>query len=159
MTNPAVREHQSPLEAALLDVHATLAALLVASDEQYAALVARDHGRLESVTRQQERLSSRLERAEAKRLETLGGTPLLTAIALLPADQALRVKSLSDTIAVAVKQLKERQHHASNLLEQSIELVGNTLNYLQRLVTVQSPAYGARGLAQSRQSLLVDGRA
>ncbi len=114
MTNPAVREHQSPLEAALLDVYATLAALLVASDEQYAALVARDHARLESVTRQQERLSSRLERAEAKR---------------------------------------------ANLLDQSIDLVGNTLNFLQRLVTVQSPAYGARGLAQSRQSLLVDGRA
>ena len=159
MTNPAVREHQSPLEAALLDVHATLAALLVASDEQYAALVARDHARLESVTRQQERLSSRLERAEAQRVEALGGTPLLSAIALLPADQAIRAKSLSDAIALAVKQLKERQNHAANLLEQSIELIGNTLNYLQRLVTVQSPAYGVRGVAQSRQSLLVDGRA
>jgi len=159
MTNPAVREHQSPLEAALLDVYATLAALLVASDEQYAALVARDHARLESVTRQQERLSSRLERAEAKRLEFLGGTPLLTAIALLPADQAIRAKSVSDAIAMAVKQLKDRQNHAANLLDQSIDLVVNTLNFLQRLVTVQSPAYGARGLAQSRQSLLVDGRA
>src|ERR1700704_5552254 len=104
MTNPAVRENQSPLEAALLDVHATLAALLVASDEQYAALVARDHARLESVTRQQERLSSRLERAGAKRLEGLGGTPLLSAIALQPADQASRVKSLSDAIALAVDQ-------------------------------------------------------
>jgi hypothetical protein len=159
MTNPAVRENQSPLEAALLDVHATLAALLVASDEQYAALVARDHARLESVTRQQERLSSRLERAEAQRLETLGGTPLLSAIALLPANQAIRAKSLTGAIALAVKQLKERQHHAANLLEQSIEMVGNTLHFLQRLVTVQPPAYGARGLAQSRQSLLVDGRA
>src|SRR6266581_2740123 len=159
MTNPAVREHQSPLEAALLDVYSTLAALLVASDEQYAALVARDHARLESVTRQQERLSSRLERAEAKRLEFLGGTPLLTAIALLPADQAICAKSVSDAIAMAVKQLKNRQNHAANLLDQSIDLVGNTLNFLQRLVTVQSPAYGARGLAQSRQSILVDGRA
>jgi flagellar biosynthesis/type III secretory pathway chaperone len=159
MTNPAVRESQSALEAALLDVHATLAALLVASDEQYAALVARDHARLESVTRQQERLSSRLERAEAKRLEALGGTPLLSAIALQPPDQASRAKSLSDAIALAVEQLKERQSHAANLLEQSIELVGSTLNFLQRLVTVQSPAYGVRGRAQSRQSLLVDGRA
>ena len=159
MTNPAVREHQSPLEAALLDVHATLAALLVASDEQYAALVARDHVRLESVTRQQERLSSRLARAEARRLEVLGGTPLLTSIALLPADQAIRAKSVSNAIAMAVKQLKDQQNHAANLLEQSIDLVGNTLNFLQRLVTVQSPAYGVRGVAQSRQSLLVDGRA
>src|SRR3977135_1658916 len=96
MTNPAVREHQSPLEAALLDVHATLAALLIASDEQYAALVARDHARLDSVTRQQERLSSRLERAEAKRLEVLGGTPLLSAIPLQPPDPASRGKALGD---------------------------------------------------------------
>ena len=68
-------------------------------------------------------------------------------------------QSVSDAIAMAVKQLKDRQNHAANLLEQSIELVGNTLNFLQRLVTVQSPAYGVRGVAQSRQSLLVDGRA
>src|SRR5713226_8418916 len=106
MTPAAAREHQSPLEAALLDVHATLAALLVASDEQYAAVVARDHARLENVTRQQERLSSRLEQAESRRLEALGGMPLLSAIALLAADQAARTKSLSDSIAVAVNQLK-----------------------------------------------------
>src|SRR5437762_13050769 len=149
MTFLADHEQQASLEAALLDVDATLADLLVASDEQYAALVARDHARLESVTRQQERLSSRLERAEAQRLETLGGTPLLTAIALLPADQAIRAKSLSDAIALAVKQLKERQNYAANLLEQSIELIDNTLNYLQRLVTVQSPAYGVRVVPQS----------
>jgi len=159
MTKPAVREHQSPLEAALLDVHATLAALLVASDEQYAALVARDHARLESVTRQQERLSSRLERAEAKRLEVLAGVPLMSAIAGLPEDQSARARWLSKAIASAVTELKGRQSHSASLLEQSIELVGNTLNFLQRLVTVQPPAYGARGLAQSRQSLLVDGRA
>jgi flagellar biosynthesis/type III secretory pathway chaperone len=159
MTNPAVRESQSPLEAALLDVHATLAALLVASDEQYAALVARDHAQLESVTRQQERLSSRLERAEAKRLEVLAGIPLASAIASLPASQSARARSISKAIAAAVTELKGRQMHSASLLEQSIELVGNTLNFLQRLVTVQSPAYGVRGVAQSRQSLLVDGRA
>ncbi len=159
MTNPAVRELQSPLEVALLDVHATLAALLVASHEQYTALVARDHARLESVTRQQERLSSRLERAEAKRIEVLAGAPLATAIASLPVDQAARASTLSQTIAAAVTELKARQTHSASLLEQSIELVGNTLNFLQRLVTVQPPAYGMRGVAQSRQSLLVDGRA
>lgn len=159
MTTPAVCEHQSPLEAALLDVHATLAALLVASDEQYAALVARDHARLEGVTRQQERLSSRLERAEAKRIEVLAGVPLASAIASLPADQSARARKISQAIAVAVKQLNERQNHAANLLEQSIDLFSQTLSFLQRLVTVQSPAYGARGMAVSRQSLLVDGRA
>jgi hypothetical protein len=159
MTPPAAREHQSPLEAVLLDVHTTLAALLVASDEQYAAVVARDHAWLEGVTRQQERLSSRLEHAEARRLDALGGVPLLAAIALLPADQAVRAKSLSDSIAVAVTELKERQNHTASLLEQSIVVVSHTLNFLQRLVTVQSPAYGIRGVPASRQSLLVDGRA
>jgi flagellar biosynthesis/type III secretory pathway chaperone len=158
-TTPAARDHQSLLEAALLDVHALLADLLVASDEQYAAVVARDHAWLENVTRQQERLSSRLERAESKRVIALGGLALADAIALLPADQALRTKSLSDSIAVAVNQLKQRQDHTASLLEQSIEVVGHTLNFLQRLVTVQSPAYGARGVPPSRQSLLVDGRA
>ncbi len=159
MTTPAAREHQSLLETALLDVDATLAELLVASDEQYAAVVARDHAWLENVTRQQERLSFRLEQAESKRLEALAGTPLLSAIALLPADQAVRTKSLSDSIGVAVNQLKERQNHTASLLEQSIELVSHTLNFLQRLVTVQTPAYGVRGIPASRQSLLVDGRA
>src|SRR6266851_2671829 len=118
MTNPAVRESQSPLEAALLDVHATLAALLVASDEQYGALVARDHARLEGVTRQQERLSSRLARAEAKRLEVLAGVPLASAIASLPAHQSARARNMSKAIAVAVTELKGRQTHSASLLEQ-----------------------------------------
>src|SRR5438105_2400066 len=151
MAIPAAREHQSPLESALLDVHAALADLLVASDEQYAAVVARDHAWLENVTRQQERLSSRLAQSESKRLDALGGLSLSTAIALLPVDQAIRTKSLSDSIAESVIQLKERQSHTANLLEQSIEVVSHTLNFLQRLVTVQSPAYGAKGIPASRQ--------
>src|SRR5258708_6014582 len=159
MTIPAAREHRSPLEAALHDVHTTLSALLVASDEQHAAVVARDHAWLEGVTRQQERLSSRLEQAEARRLQALDGVPLWSALALLPVAEAARMKSLSDSIALAVTQLKERQQHTASLLEQSIEVVSHTLNFLQRLVTVQSPAYGARGIPASRQSLLVDSRA
>ena len=159
MTTPVAREHQSLLESTLLDVQATLADLLVASDEQHAAVVARDQAWLENVTRQQERLSSRLEQAESRRLEVLGDSPLLSAIALLPADQAARVKSLSDSIGLAVVQLKQQQAHTASLLEQSIEVVSHTLNFLQRLVTVQSPAYGVRGVPTSRQSLLVDGRA
>ena len=73
MMTPVVREDQSPLEAALLDVDATLAELLAAADEQHAAVVAGDRQRLERVTGLQERLSSRLERAERRRLEHLGG--------------------------------------------------------------------------------------
>ena len=67
MTSPAVREHQSPLEEALVNVHTALAELLVAADEQHAAVVAHDRDRLEGVTRQQERLSARLARAESRR--------------------------------------------------------------------------------------------
>ena len=57
----------------LLDVHASLVDLRAAADEQYAAVVADDRDRLEAVTRLQERLSSRLGRAETKRLELLSG--------------------------------------------------------------------------------------
>jgi flagellar biosynthesis/type III secretory pathway chaperone len=154
MTTPAVREHQFPLEAALLDVHATLADLLVAADEQHAAVVDRDRERLESVTRQQEHLSARLARAEAKRLEILNGVPLLEAVTALPTGEALRV-----SISTKVRLLKERQAQTATLLEQSIDLASQTLNFLQRLVTPPSAAYGARGIAAPRQSVLVDGRA
>ena len=77
----------------------------------------------------------------------------------LPDDQIARTQSLSNSIGRAVTQLKMRQNHTASLLEQSIELVSNTVNFLQRLVTVQAPAYGVRGVPASRQSLLVDSRA
>jgi flagellar biosynthesis/type III secretory pathway chaperone len=154
MTTPAVREHQSPLEAALLDVHATLADLLVAADEQHAAVVEHDRDRLETVTRQQEHLSARLARAEAKRLEVLGGVPLAEAVTALPEGQAL-----SASISTKVRQLKERQAQTADLLEQSIDLASQTLTFLQRLVTPPSASYGARGVAAPQQSVLVDSRA
>src|SRR3977135_2451877 len=100
MSAPSVvtRDPQLPLEAALLDVHATLADLLAAADEQYAAVAARDAKRLESVTWQQERLSVRLERAERRRIELLGGAPLQVAVASLPAPDAVRVSPPSTSI-------------------------------------------------------------
>src|ERR1700716_1884387 len=97
MTPPAARNHQSPLETVLLDVHTALADLLVASDEQYAAVVARDLERLESITCQQEGLAARLEQAEAKRVELLSGESLLSAAAA-----SEPVKQLSDSIAASV---------------------------------------------------------
>ena len=84
MMTPAVREDQSPLEAVLLDVQATLADLLVAADEQHAAVVADDRGRLEAVTRLQERLSSRLEPCRTQAPGFLGGQTLADALAELP---------------------------------------------------------------------------
>ena len=47
--------------------------------------------------------------------------PLRSAIALLPADQAVRTKSLNDSIALAVNELRARQNHTASLLEQSID--------------------------------------
>ena len=159
MTAPTVRNPHSPLESALLDVHATLADLLVAADEQYAAVVARDHARLESVTRQQERLSARLARAEARRLDVLAGTPLIDAVSALPAPAGARADAIRSSIADSVRELKQRQARTAGLLEQSIDLAAQTLTFLQRLLTGQPAVYGARGLAPGRQSLLVDGRA
>src|SRR4030088_603217 len=98
MTTHAVREPQSPLEGALLDVDATLAELLHAAAEQYAALVAGDRDQLEGVTRRQETLSSRLARAERKRHEILAGESLIAAIAALPADQAERLGRMTRSI-------------------------------------------------------------
>ena len=159
MTAPAVRNQDSPLESALLDVHATLADLLVAADEQYAAVVARDHERLESVTRQQERLSARLARAEARRLELLAGTHLIDAVTALPASAAARADAVRHSIADSVQELKQRQARTAGLLEQSIDVAAQTLTFLQRLLTGQPGVYGARGFAPSRRSVLVDGRA
>jgi len=159
MTTPAVRNQDSPLESALLDVYATLADLLVAADQQYAAVVARDHERLESVTRQQERLSARLARAEARRLELLAGTHLIDAVSALPASAAARADAVRHSIADSVQELKQRQARTAGLLEQSIDVAAQTLTFLQRLLTGQPGVYGARGFAPSRRSVLVDGRA
>src|SRR3712207_853727 len=98
MTTPADRNHQSPLEAALLDVHATLRELIVAADEQYAAVVERDRERLESVTRRQERLAARLARAERARVTALDGRSFQAALVGLPADESLRLTVMQRAI-------------------------------------------------------------
>ena len=159
MTTPAVLASQSPLEAALLDVDAILADLLVAADEQHAAVVAGDRERLESVTRLQESLSSRLERAEGKRLSLLSGRSLEEAIAELPAAQAERAGSVSRSIADAIRELQPRHDRNGGLLQRSAELAGQTVLFLQRVASPPSPSYGAHGRRAPQQSLLVDRRA
>ena len=159
MTTHAVREPQSPLEGALLDVDATLAELLRAADEQYAALVAGDRDQLEGVTRRQETLSSRLARAERKRHEILAGESLIAAIAGLPADQAERLGRMTRSIADAVTELQPRHARNGILLERSAELAGQTVLFLQRVASPPSPSYGAKGRRAPQQSMLVDGRA
>jgi flagellar biosynthesis/type III secretory pathway chaperone len=151
MTTPVTR---SPLEAALDDVHSALRDLLVAADEQYAAVVERDRARLESVTHQQERLSARLANAEARRLQALNGTSLAEAVETQP-----RAKTLSSAIAAQVKLLKDKQAQTASLLEHSIQLTDETLKFLHRLVAPQATVYSNRGMAVERQSVLVDSRA
>ncbi len=157
MSAPATPANQSPLENALREVRATLDELLLAAEEQYAAVAARDRDRIESVTRQQERLSARLARAERERLALQGETSLTEVIASLPAGDAARVSALQESIASAVKDLKSRQDATSRLLARSIELTRQTLDFIQRLVTAPNPVYGGRQMAS--RSLLVELRA
>jgi flagellar biosynthesis/type III secretory pathway chaperone len=159
-THPATRE-QTPLEQVLLDVHATLADLLDAADEQHQAVLVGDRERLESVTRRQERLAARLQRAETQRLSLLEGRMLDEAVSELPTTDAARVESLVNGISDSVKRLRERQAANASLLERSMELAGQTVQFLQRLLSGQdeNPAYTTRGLLSPRQSLLVDSRA
>lgn len=153
MTALAIRETQS-LEAALREVHATLAELLVAADEQYAAVAERDRDRIETVTRKQEQLSARLVRAEQQRLTILGDRSL-SEVAADHAD----VDELRSVIATSVAELKRRQSQTTRLLTRTIDLTRQTLDFIQRVVTVASPVYGSRGVGMAPQSLLVDSRA
>jgi flagellar biosynthesis/type III secretory pathway chaperone len=156
--HPPTRE-RSPLEQALLDVHSTLADLLAAADEQHAAIAAGDRACLESITRRQERLSAQLERAERRRVALLDGRPLREAVSDLPASEAERVTRVVGAIGQSVARLRERQASTASLLERSIELAGQTIQFLQRLVATHAEAYTARGLQAPSQSLLVDSRA
>ena len=156
---PGADRDPALLERALQAVHATLADLLAAADDQRAAIAAGDREQLERVTRHQERLSARLERAERQRLALLDGRSLPDVVASLPAADAERVSGLVRAIGQAVVSLRERQAATSALLERSIDLAAQTIHYLQRLVTSQAQAYTARGLAAPTQSLLVDSRA
>ena len=155
---PANRE-RTPLEHALLDVQSTLAELLAAADEQHAALAAGDRVRLESITRRQERLSARLERAERLRMALLDGRRLPEAISDLSPTEAERVSNVVGAIGQMVVRLRERQASTASLLERSIEIAGQTIHFLQRLVTMHTQPYTARGLPAPSQSLLVDSRA
>jgi flagellar biosynthesis/type III secretory pathway chaperone len=154
MTAPEITVDRSALETALVDVHATLADLLAAADEQYAALVERDRERLESATRQLERLSARLANAEVRRVAALSGLSLNDAVKSQP-----RSAALATAIGNAVRLLKAKQTQTASLLQQSIELTDQTLKFLHQLVTPPATVYDTRGLAVARQSVLVDSRA
>lgn len=159
MTAPAIAANQPPLEAALRDVHATLAQLLLAADEQYAAVAADDRQRIDSVTRQQERLSARLARAEAQRIALLTDSTGEDWTTRVPEDARAPVAELKSAIAATVLQLKARQSQTADLLRQKIDLTNQTIGFLRRLVTQPDPTYTGRGMATASHSVLVDSRA
>lgn len=159
MSASATRTPHSPLYAVLRDVHATLGELLLAADEQYATAAAGDWRRLERVTARQERLAAQLERFERQRLELLAGRPLSQAIAGLPGDEAAQAAALNASIARDVRQLQQRHARGAGLLKRSAELANQTIEFVQRIVCAQPPAYDRAGLRRHAQSLLVDRRA
>jgi flagellar biosynthesis/type III secretory pathway chaperone len=159
MTAPEPHANQSPLEDALHLVHATLDELLVAADQQHEAVVAQDREAIESVTRQQERLSVRLARAEARRIELVGDADPSNWTDDLSAEAAPRVDALKTAIASAVLDLQARQSQTADLLNQHIELASQTLNFLRSLVTQPDRTYTERGITNARSSVLLDGRA
>jgi flagellar biosynthesis/type III secretory pathway chaperone len=159
MTTPLAERELLPLEQALLDVQTTLDELLTSADEQHAAIAAGDRARLESITRRQESLSARLERAERQRMALLDGRALPEALATLPAEDAARLERMMSSIGQTVVTLRERQASTASLLERSIDLAGQTIQFLQRLVVSQTQAYTVRGLPAPSHSLLLDSRA
>jgi hypothetical protein len=158
MNAPATTAQPSSFEAVLHEVQDTLAQLLVAADDQHAALADNDRGRLESVTQQQERLSARLARAEARRIALVGHSSADWTSGL-PEDAAQRVLELKASIGQSVLELKTKQALAAGLLEEQLELTSQTISFLRRLVTQPQPTYTGRGRVSARQSVLVDGRA
>ena len=160
MTAPARSEPQTPLEAALLDVQAALADLLAAAAEQRAALEAGDREQLDRITQKQERLTARLEQAERRRITCMSTPDLAHTIAQLPAEQGRRISGLMQTIREAVADLRHQHDRNAALIQRSLELAGQTLQFIQRLMGTSAPTYGTprRGLVVG-QSMLVDSRA
>jgi flagellar biosynthesis/type III secretory pathway chaperone len=159
MTLLASAVDQAALEAALRDVHAAVAELLAAAAEQRAALEAGDRDRLEQVTCLQERLTARLAQAERRRMACLATETLEASVASLPGEPGQRVRSLMAAIREKVIQLREQHGRNAALLQRSLELTGQTVQFLQRLVIGQPPTYTPTGATAVASSLLLDHRA
>jgi flagellar biosynthesis/type III secretory pathway chaperone len=152
-------DRTAAFEAALQDVHAALGALLEAAAQQRDALEARDRERLEAVSWLQESLTVRLQEAERRRISSMPAATLEQTIALLPAQPAQRVSGLLAAIRQSVLELREQHARNTTLLKRSLELTGQTLQFLQRLTLGQPATYTPAGAAGAGHSLIVDGRA
>ena len=159
MTSPADRD-QSRFEAALLEVHATLAELLSASEEQSTAAASGDRDRLEAVTQRQEQLTAQLRRAEEQRLAISEGRSVREVVATLPPRRARNASALVARIATTVEQLRDQQARTTALLQRRIELAAQNVQFLQALLQVQPESYGGRVAVRGHtRSLVLDGHA
>jgi flagellar biosynthesis/type III secretory pathway chaperone len=152
-------DRTAAFEAALQDVHAALGELLEAAAQQRDALEAGDRERLEAVSWLQESLTVRLQEAERRRTACMPAPTLEQTIALLPAQPAQRVYGLLALIRQSVLELREQHARNAKLLQRSLELTGQTLQFLQRLTLGQPATYTPAGAAGVSHSLVLDGRA
>ncbi len=159
MTAAVPVQNLSVLETTLLEVRAVLQDMVAAADEQYAAFEASDLLWLERVSRQQDRLTARLERAERERLKASSGVPIRDLPAQLSQPQAAALSELIDSIAETILELHARHARNAALLQGAAELAGQTVQFLQKLVAERVQPYGANGAPVITQSLLVDGHA
>ncbi len=159
MTTAVPVQNVPVLESALHEVQAVLEEMLAAADEQYAAFEANDLVWLERASRQQDRLTARLERAERQRLQAANGVPLRDLPTLLPEPQAAALSELIDAIAATILDLRTRSARNTTLFEGAAALAGQTVQFLQKIVAEHVQPYGADGLPIVQKSLLVDGHA
>jgi flagellar biosynthesis/type III secretory pathway chaperone len=157
--SPVAAHDLTTLEAALRDVHATLTELLGAAEAQRAALETGDRARLEAITQQQERLTARLEQAERRRLDAMPAGSVGETLASLRGEPGERIARLTAAIGQAVLDLRQRHARNAALLERSIDLAGQTIQYLQRLVMAETQTYGTHSATLLSASRLVDSRA
>ena len=69
------------------------------------------------------------------------------------------MRSLTDAIQESVLRLREQHKRNADLLQRSLELNGQTLHFIRRLIGTPEPTYGTLAGATTGPSLLVDGRA
>lgn len=151
--SPDVR---AALHAALQDVRATLGALTLVADEQYAAAVEGDVQRVKALADRQEELAATLARAEKRRMAVVPGKSLRAHLDEVEHDGAgSSVEELAQDVARLVLALREQHLRNRMLLDRGAALANETVTLLRRLIVERvpdTPAMPARGY-------LVNGRA
>ncbi len=145
------------LPAALHGVHEAVVALLSAADEQYAALVEGDLGRLSALVDRQQELADHLALREKDRLACCGGLPLADVLASELADEPVRLAATG--VRAVVIDLYQRLARNAGLLARHSALHEQTLQFIRQLATQESASYAPNQGLREVRSLAVDGRA